>query len=64
MREFIVGTGGAGLRAFGSTKPNSVVRKTGVHGVLRLELKAGGYAWRFFPVAGQSWTDTGSADCH
>jgi hypothetical protein len=41
-----------------------VVRKAGVHGVLRLELKPGGYAWRFFPVAGKTWTDTGSASCH
>ena len=64
LRELIVGTGGASLRSFAATKPNSVVRKAGVHGVLRLELKPGGYAWRFFPVAGKTWTDTGSASCH
>jgi hypothetical protein len=64
IREFVVGTGGASLRSFATVRANSEVRKAGVYGVLRLELKPGGYAWRFFPVAGQSWTDTGSASCH
>jgi hypothetical protein len=35
-----------------------------VLGVLRLELKSSSYAWRFMPVAGSSWTDTGSTACH
>ena len=64
MREFVVGTGGATTRAFARIAPHSVVRKTRVHGVLRLELKPGGYTWRFMPVAGQTWSDSGSASCH
>ncbi len=64
IREFVVGTGGASLRAFSTVRANSVVRKAGVYGVLRLELKPGAYAWRFFPVAGKTWTDSGSASCH
>ncbi len=64
IREFVVGTGGAGLRAFGTLAGNSEVRKTGAHGVLRLELMTGGYRWTFVPVAGSTWTDTGTASCH
>ena len=64
IREFVVGTGGAGLRTFATVRPNSVVRRAGVHGVLRLELKPAGYAWTFYPVAGQSFSDSGTASCH
>jgi phosphodiester glycosidase/calcineurin-like phosphoesterase family protein len=64
IREFVVGTGGRGLRAFSTARPNSVVRKTGVLGVLKFELKAGSYTWQFVPVSGSTWSDSGSADCH
>jgi hypothetical protein len=63
IRQFVVGTGGAGLRSFGTMMANSEVRRTGVHGVLKLELMAGSYRWAFVPVAGSSWTDGGSAAC-
>ena len=64
IREFVVGTGGRVLRSFSTIQANSEARKAGVLGVLKLELKTGGYAWRFVPVAGSTWTDTGSATCH
>ena len=64
IREFVVGTGGKGTRSFGSTRANSQVRKTGVLGVLKLELRSSSYTWRFVPVSGSTWTDTGAADCH
>jgi hypothetical protein len=32
-------------------------------GVLRLTLRPAGWGWRFVPVAGASFTDTGSAPC-
>jgi hypothetical protein len=64
IREFVVGTGGVGLRRFVTTRANSQVRKSTVLGVLRLELKTSSYTWRFMPVAGSSWTDTGSTACH
>jgi hypothetical protein len=64
IREFVVGTGGKGLRSFGTVRANSQVRKTGVLGVLKLELKPSSYTWRFMPVAGSTWTDTGSTACH
>jgi hypothetical protein len=32
--------------------------------VLRLTLHAGGYTWQFVPIAGKTFTDTGSGFCH
>src|SRR5207244_4600344 len=64
IREFVVGTGGAGLEALGTIQPNSEVVQNSAHGVLRLVLRPTGYQWRFFPVAGQTVSDTGSAPCH
>jgi hypothetical protein len=64
LREFVVGTGGKELRGFSTVRANSVVRKTGVLGVLMLKLKAGSYTWRFVPASGSTWSDNGSADCH
>jgi alkaline phosphatase len=65
ITAFMVGTGGTGHYDFhGGSAPNSVVRNDKTFGVLRLELAARGYRWRFLPVAGQSFTDAGSARCH
>jgi len=64
IREFVVGTGGAALRPFATVRANSVVRNASTYGVLKLTLHAGGYDWRFVPVAGQAFADAGSATCH
>ena len=64
IREFVVGTGGKGTRPFGTVRDNSQVRKSGVLGVLKLELRSSSYTWRFVPVSGSTWTDTGEAACH
>jgi hypothetical protein len=63
VRQFVVGTGGAVLRPFGSVVPNSVVRWNGSFGVLVLRLRPAGYSWRFAPVAGSSFNDSGSSPC-
>jgi Calcineurin-like phosphoesterase len=63
MREFVVGTGGAPLRPFVAPIANSVARNATAHGVLAMTLHADGYDWRFVPVAGETWTDEGSAAC-
>lgn len=63
IRSFVVGTGGRSLRAFGTTVANSEVRSRSAYGVLKLDLRAGSYAWQFQPVAGSSFTDAGSASC-
>ena len=64
IREFVVGTGGAGLYSFATPLPNSEVRDNTSHGVLKLTLSDGSYTWQFIPVAGDSFTDSGSGTCH
>ena len=63
VRQFVVGTGGAVLRPFGSIVANSVVRWNGSFGVLMLRLRPAGYSWRFVPVGGSTFQDTGSSPC-
>jgi hypothetical protein len=63
IREFVVGTGGAGLYSFPTIQPNSQVRNNSTYGVLRLTLHATSYDWQFVPFAGQTFTDSGSANC-
>jgi len=64
IRAFVVGTGGTLLRAMGTPKANSEVANSSSHGVLKLTLAPVGYAWQFLPMAGQSFTDSGSGPCH
>ncbi len=62
IRQFVVGTGGR-LVALKSTAPNSEVRQSTALGVLRLTLGDGSYSWQFLPVAGATFSDSGSAAC-
>ena len=65
IREFVVGTGGANLRPFKMPlKAHSESQNATAHGVLKLTLKATSYDWEFVPVAGKTFTDSGSASCH
>ena len=64
IREFVVGTGGAYLRPFETIEANSQSRDASTPGVLKLTLNSGGYAWKFVPVAGKTFTDSGTASCH
>ena len=63
IREFVVGTGGAGLYSFSTIQPNSEVRNNATFGVLKLTLHATRYDWQFVPIAGQTFTDAGSGNC-
>jgi hypothetical protein len=63
VRQFIAGTGGAPLYKIGAVKPNSEVRDTTSHGVLKLTLHASKYDWEFIPVDGQTFRDRGSGGC-
>jgi len=64
IREFVVGTGGKELRTLGAIKPHSKVRNADTFGVLKLTLQPTCYKWKFVPVAGKSFTDSGSGECH
>jgi len=63
IREFVVGTGGAALYSFPTVQPNSEVRNNTTWGVLKLTLHPSSYEWKFIPIAGQTFTDSGSANC-
>jgi hypothetical protein len=66
IREFVVGTGGAGFSGFTTVLPTSEVRQTGTYGILKLTLSATAYDWQFLPAPapGGSFTDSGSGACH
>ncbi|HXV59211.1 MAG TPA: Ig-like domain-containing protein [Vicinamibacteria bacterium] len=62
VRQFVVGTGGAALRPMVTVLPNSQVRHSDSHGVLKLTLYPAGYEWEFVTVSG-TFTDSGAAAC-
>lgn len=62
IREFIVGTGGKTLTGFGTIAANSASRSS-THGVLKLTLHATSYNWQFVPIAGKTFSDSGSKNC-
>ncbi|MES2355076.1 MAG: metallophosphoesterase [Pseudomonadota bacterium] len=64
VRQFIVGTGGAMSNRFAEIKPNSEARATALLGVIELTLREDSYAWKFIPVAGQTFQDSGEGRCH
>jgi hypothetical protein len=63
IREFVVGTGGAGLYELRTIRANSEVRNNTTWGVLKLTLHATSYDWEFVPAAGGTFHDAGSAAC-
>jgi hypothetical protein len=65
IREFVSGTGGAGPHVAAATiDPNSEVLNDKTLGVLKLTLHPKSYDWEFVPVAGKTFTDSGSGSCH
>ena len=64
LRQFVVGTGGKNLYPIKLVQRGSAVRNTSTHGVLKLELRSGGFEWQFLPVAGKTFTDAGKGVCH
>ncbi len=68
IRGFVVGTGGGkggkGLYPIVDPIANSEVYNDNTYGVLKLTLRPEGYEWRFVPVEGEAFTDSGSTRCH
>jgi hypothetical protein len=64
LRQIVVGTGGAGSYRLGGTRPNSQVRNDSTYGVLKLDLHSDSYEWKFVPVAGERFKDSGRGSCH
>ncbi|MGH7606090.1 MAG: PKD domain-containing protein, partial [Gemmatimonadales bacterium] len=63
IRQFNVGTGGESVEPMTERHPHSEVQAA-AFGVLKLTLKATGYDWEFVPVAGETFRDAGSGQCH
>lgn len=63
IRQFTVGTGGSSPTTVKRTGPNSEVAAS-VLGVAAFTLENDGYVWRFIPVPGEAFTDSGTGVCH
>jgi len=66
IRQIVAGTGGqpGGSEISRADAPNLQRVKTDVYGVLKLSLRADSYAWKFVPIAGKTFTDSGTTSCH
>ncbi|HKQ58858.1 MAG TPA: metallophosphoesterase [Candidatus Eisenbacteria bacterium] len=64
IRQFVAGMGGAGHYNFSSPIANTEAYNNDTYGVLKLTLGPGTYSWQFIPVAGGTYTDSGSGTCH
>lgn len=64
LRQIVIGTGGGNFYPFGTPQPSSEVRNDSIYGVLKLTLRPTSYVWEFVPVAGSTFTDSGSENCH
>jgi hypothetical protein len=64
IRQFTSGLGGAPIYGWGTIQPNSQVRYNGSWGLLVLNLFPHSYSWQFVPVAGHTFTDTGTQATH
>ena len=58
------GTGGYSHHIWGVIEDNSEVRDNTTFGVLALTLHATSYDWRFTPIAGTTFTESGTTYCH
>ena len=63
--EFVVGTGGDDHGVIQlPPDPNEIVRDNATFGYLHMDLQPGSYTYRFAPIAGGSFSDSGSGTCH
>jgi hypothetical protein len=63
IRELLVGSGGTGHANTYNGAANSEVFNSTTYGVMKLTLNPTSYNWEFVPVAGQTFTDSGSGQC-
>ena len=64
VRQFVVGTGGVPLGGLGSPWPASQESSATSHGVIKFTLHASSYDWQFIPIAGDTFTDSGTFSTH
>ncbi len=65
IRQFVVGTGGAFFTGgLDTLEAHSEVAQNNTFGVLKLTLRPTSYDWQFVPIAGGTFTDSGTGSCH
>jgi len=64
VRQFLVGVGGYGFHSNSATDPETVAAQNDTYGILKLTLHPTLYDYEFMSVAGGTFTDSGSANCH
>ena len=64
LREIVVGTGGVNHDGYVTNLSTSEVRSANTYGVLKLILGPTSYSWQFIPVMEETFTDSGTTDCH
>ena len=64
VRQFVVGTGGAGLYEFAAVQPNSEVRYNGGFAVIKFVLHPADYVWELIGAPGGQIIDSGKSRCH
>ncbi len=63
LREFVAGMGGMSHYSISALQPNSQTRNTDTYGVLKFTLHPNSYDWKFIPIAGKTYTDSGTTLC-
>jgi len=64
LREIVVGTGGVNHYSYVASLSTTEARSSSTYGVLKLILRPTNYSWQFVPVAGKTFKDIGSTNCH
>ena len=64
IRQFTVGTGGEGHHGLVTPLPTSEVRDDQTFGIFKLTLHASSYDWKFLPIDGSTFTDSGTGTVH
>ena len=64
ITQFTVGTGGEAHHGLATPLPTSVVRNDQTFGIMKFTLHATTYDWKFLPIAGSTFTDSGTAAVH
>jgi acid phosphatase type 7 len=64
IRQFVVGTGGRSNYQISHPIANTEVYNDDTYGVLELTMQQKSYEWGFVPVKGETFSDSGGAQCH
>ena len=64
ITQFTVGTGGEGHHGLVTPLPTNQVQDDTTFGIFKLTLHANSYDWVFLPIAGSTFTDSGTGSVH